>query len=153
MGRPFIQLSGLKQMYLWRLRTRNKLPIYWELLMCLNVTTTFHLKWTTFGYLKIPADKPHRETLLQKDLTILALSMSSLPLCLSPIDLTGIFRIRAGGKLFCSYWLQEENEGGRKQCFILQHLVQSAPWGWTPIGGCAPAVKESGGCKLALCSL
>lgn len=37
----------------------------------------------------------------------------------------------------------------RKQHFILQHLVQSAPWGWTPMGALAPVVKESGGFKPA----
>lgn len=145
MGRPFIQLSGLKQMYVWRL------PIYWELLMCLNVTTTFHRKWTTCDYLKIPADKPHRDTLLQKDLAILALSVSSLPL--GHLLILPVFQNKSRAKLVCSDLLQEENEGVRKQRFILQHLVQSNPWGWTPIGGCAPAGKERGGCKLTLCSL
>lgn len=33
---------------------------------------------------------------------------------------------------------------------ILQHLVQSAPWSCSPMGGSAPAVKESGGCEPAL---
>lgn len=38
----------------------------------------------------------------------------------------------------------------RKECFILQHLVQSAPWGWIPMGGLPPVEKESGGFEPAL---
>lgn len=47
-------------------------------------------------------------------------------------------------------WQKSKTERKRKQCFFLQHLVQSAPWGWTPTGGLVPVVKESGGWEPAL---
>lgn len=65
------------------------------------------------------------------------------------------FKITAGGRKWSSFVLtwprqKSKTERERKQSFILQHLVQSAPRGWTPTGGSTPVVKESGGWKLTL---
>lgn len=97
-----------------------------------------------------------RETLRQK-VTLLSfgLSPSSLSSPLSPVVLTGPWKYKQGEeiKLLCAYVTptkKSKTEWERKQCFILQHLVQSAPWGWMPTGGRVPVVTESGGCKAAL---
>lgn len=173
MGQSVIQLLRCKQMkcsfpllYAWRCSTLLTLTqqqstyLIRKLLMCLSDTTVFKVNENTLVLSKascfLVIHLTHIQgTLCQKwpnlpqlifTFTVLAPRHLLISLALQNYSRE---RIKA---LLCLHDPHDKGktERERKQCFILQHLVQSAPWGWTLMGGLTPVVKESGGCEPAL---
>lgn len=149
-GRSVIQLSGLTEVFAlfldvcsWPIKSGG----YW----CVD---WIRILWWVIGG-KAPLDILHTYRDLVSKVTLPSSAYLYLD-CPGACHLLISFeKITAGGGTLSSFvltWPRQESktERERKQCFILQHLVQSAPWGWTPLGGSAPVVRESGGCKRAL---
>lgn len=104
----------------------HSLGWYW----CSEVIQVFKLKWITCG-LSTASFTLARTT--WRFSAYLCLDCPWACPLLIPANLQQTKHIKPSSS--CMFDYQKKMVRERKQPIILRHLVQSAPWGWTPMGG------------------
>lgn len=99
---------------------------YW----CSEVIPVFKWKWITCGL--STTSFPLSRTTWRFSAYLCLDCPCACPL-LIPANLQQTKPIRPSSS--CMFDFQKKVVRGRKQPLFLRHLVQSAPWGWTPMGG------------------